>query len=163
LASRSAELADRFFENLFTRQAAVRSLFPADVTEQKRQLPSAIQTLIENAQNPDKLEATLRELGKRYAAQGALPTHYATVARTFVDTVREMSGLEWQARYTRAWTSMFDAVSKTMVRGATGKGTPVAKTVATTRSTPVTGAKPQATAKPETSKKPVGGKGKRAA
>jgi hemoglobin-like flavoprotein len=162
-------LAERFFQNLFTRQPAVRPLFPADVSEQKRQLPSAIETLIDNAQDSQKLEATLRELGKRYAAAGALPTHYATVARTFVDTVREMSGLAWQARYTRAWTSMFDAVSKTMVRGATGKATPVARTspastaTPTTRPAPASSAKPQAAARPETTKKPAGGKGKRAA
>jgi hypothetical protein len=84
------------------------------------------------------LEPTLRDLGKRWAAQGALPTHYATVARTFVDTVREMWGIGWQARYTRAWKSLFDAVAKTMVRGATAKAPAPAANVAR----PVLPAKP---------------------
>ena len=153
LASRGAELADRFFENLFARQAAVRPFFPADVSEQKRQLAGTLNAILESAQKLETVTPALVELGKEYAAQGAQPVHYSSVSRTLVDTMREMSGSAWQARYTRAWTGIFGALSKVMVKGATAKAA-VAK--------PAT--KPQA-AKPTSAPttKPAGGKSKRAA
>ena len=121
LAARAAELADRFFENLFIRQAAVRPFFAADVSEQKRQLPSTLQTLLDSAQKLESIAPALAELGKKYAAAGAQPVHYSAVSRTLIDTMREMSGLTWEARYTRAWTGIFAAVSKAMIKAATAK------------------------------------------
>ena len=155
LAARAAELADRFFENLFARQAAVRPFFPADVSEQKRQVPATLTKILDSAQKLETIAPALAELGKKYASAGAQPVHYSAVSRTLIDTMREMSGLSWEARYTRAWTGIFAAVSKTMIKGATAKAPVVAKPAARA-------AKPQPTAtKPTT--KPAGGKSKRAA
>jgi len=69
IAGRTLELADRFFNNLFTRQTSVRGFFPADVTEQKRQLPGVIQTILENGDKLENLEPQLREVGREYAQQ----------------------------------------------------------------------------------------------
>ena len=150
LAGRAAELADRFFANLFARQPAVRPLFPADVADLKKQIPSAVKSLLANAEKLETIESTLRELGKTYAKTGALEVHYATVSRTFVDTMREMSGAAWQARYTRAWNGIFAAVTKTMLRAAAGKP-----------STTMTATAPAATT--TNTPKPTTGKSKRAA
>jgi hemoglobin-like flavoprotein len=156
LAVRATELADRFFENLFSRQAAVRPFFPADVSEQKRQLSSTLQTLLDSAQKLETIAPALAELGKKYAAAGAQPVHYSAVSRTLIDTMREMSGLTWEARYTRAWTGIFAAVSKAMIKAATAKAPVQAKPPARTT-------KPQPTAANKPTTKPAGGKSKRAA
>ena len=154
LASRATELADQFFENLFSRQAAVRPFFGADVSEQKRQLPSVLKAVLDSAQKLETITPALAELGKKYAAAGAQAVHYSAVSRTLIDTMREMSGFNWQARYTRAWTGIFAAVSKVMVKSATAKAPVVTK--------PAASARPQTTGtKPTT--KPTSGKSKRAA
>jgi hemoglobin-like flavoprotein len=159
LAARATELADRFFENLFSRQAAVRPFFPADVSEQKRQLAGTLNAILESAQKLETVTPALVELGKKYAAQGAQAVHYSAVSRTLVDTMREMSGFGWQARYTRAWTGIFGALSKVMVKGATAKAAVVTKAAPAAKAQST---KPQTTGtKPTT--KPAGGKSKRAA
>ena len=154
IAGRTLELADRFFNNLFTRQTSVRGFFPADVTEQKRQLPSVIQSILNNGDKLENLEPKLREVGREYAQQGVLPTHYGAVARTFVDTVREMSGIGWQARYTRAWTSLFDALTKAIVQASVVKPERVAPAPRPVRPATPTTARPAATKKPATTRKP---------
>ena len=154
LASRGAELADRFFENLFARQAAVRPFFPADVSDQKRQLAGTLNAILESAQKLETVTPKLVELGKKYAAQGAQPVHYSAVSRVLIDTMREMWGLGWQARYTRAWTGIFGALAKVMVKGATAKAAVATKPAAT---------KAQVTTPQTSGTKPAGGKSKRAA
>src|SRR5688500_18643088 len=149
IAGRTLELADRFFNNLFTRQTSVRGFFPADVTQQKQQLPSVIQTILENGDKLENLEPQLREVGREYVQQGVLPTHYGAVARTFVDTVREMSGIGWQARYTRAWTSLFDSLTKAIVMASVVKPERVAAPRPIRTATPAT-PRPAATRKPAT-------------
>jgi hemoglobin-like flavoprotein len=174
IGGRTIELADRFFNNLFTRQTSVRGFFPPDVTEQKQQLPSVVQTILDNGDRLETLEPRLRTIGRRYAEQGVLPTHYSAVARTFVDTVREMSGIGWQARYTRAWTSLLDALTNAIITASivkpervaaprpqrTAATTPAAAKPASTKPAP---AKKASSTKAKTAKKPTGGKSKRAA
>ncbi|RMH13716.1 MAG: hypothetical protein D6695_03230 [Planctomycetota bacterium] len=121
LSSQAAEIVDQFYDNLFKAAPGVRSMFPSDMTEQKRHLLSAIKLVVQNADRLHALEAPLNEMGARHVGYGAKPEHYPVVRDTLLATLAEIAGNAWTDEIQAAWTEALNLVAAAMLRGAEGQ------------------------------------------
>jgi nitric oxide dioxygenase len=69
----------------------------------------------------DRLENILplvRQLGRRHAAYGVQPDHYATVGEALVWTLSRALGAEFTSETRRAWTDAYAGLAWTMIAAA---------------------------------------------
>ena len=108
-----------FYERLFTRFPQTRSFFAStDMKEQRKQLLGALALVIHNLRKPEVLTSALRGLGRRHVAYGVLPEHYPIVGIILLDTFADFLGERWTPAYHDAWAQAYEAVSATMLEGA---------------------------------------------
>ncbi|WP_437965410.1 alpha/beta fold hydrolase [Sorangium sp. So ce260] len=117
LAPRAEELVTRFYERLFSREPALRALFPPDMREQRLKLAAALQLVIDNLRAPDKLVEMLEALGRRHAAYAALPEHFDAVGRALLEALEELEGEAWAPATARAWAGAYAQIAEAMRRG----------------------------------------------
>ena len=115
LAPQGEQLVARFYERLFETAPAVRSLFPDDMTDQKKALLGALGTVVSTLRTPEKLTAHLQELGERHIGYGAVAAHYDVVAEVLVATMAEFAGDVWNDELQTAWTAALTAVKDIML------------------------------------------------
>lgn len=65
----SGMAADLFYDRLFTVAPDVRSLFPDDLTEQKKKLIAMLATAVSNLHQLDQITLAVQDLGKRRRSQ----------------------------------------------------------------------------------------------
>lgn len=117
ITPRGEELVDRFYATLFSRQPAVRGMFPGDMSEQKKKLLSSIALVMKNLRAPDALRQPLMDLGRRHSGYGVKPEHYAVVRDTLIEVLAELSGQSWSSQLTADWTEALNFVAETMQAG----------------------------------------------
>jgi nitric oxide dioxygenase len=121
VAPRGDELMDRFYSGLFAAAPEVRPLFAGtDLRRQKAMLLSALVLLRKSLRNLEGIAPTLRALGARHVAYGALPEHYPVVGSVLIASMADVAGDAWRPEYERAWSAAFDIVTAEMLSGATG-------------------------------------------
>lgn len=117
-----APIADQaaviFYDELFARDPALRSMFPEDMTEQRRKLMVMLATAVNNLKTWDKIQAAVQMLGARHATYGVRPSHYDTVGAALLATLAKGLGADFDAQTKDAWVACYAAVSSEML-GAT--------------------------------------------
>lgn len=111
--------ATMFYDRLFTIDPSLRSMFPTDMTEQKKKLVAMLATAVNNLDRWD--EAVLphvAELGKRHAAYRVEPTHYDAVGQALIDTLREGLGAAFTPDVHDAWVACYLQIAGAMKRSA---------------------------------------------
>lgn len=121
LAPRGEELVQRFYTLLFARNPQLRSMFPADLSNQKQKLLASIVLVVRNIRAPEKLLEPLREMGARHSGYGVRPEYYGVVRDTLLEVMRDMAGSAWNAGFANAWTEALNAVATIMQEGAAAK------------------------------------------
>lgn len=86
-ADAPANFAELFYADLFGYKPELRSMFPADLTEQQRKLTVTITAAIKLAENPEKLVPVLQELGRKHKGYGVTSDMYAAVGASLLDTL----------------------------------------------------------------------------
>ena len=115
LAPQADVLVARFYEELFKRYPAVVPLFANTTSaDQQKKLLASLKLVIENIRKPDVLASTLTALGARHQGYGALPEHYAAVASTLIDVMKELAGSAWNDTIESAWTEALNVIAKVM-------------------------------------------------
>jgi hemoglobin-like flavoprotein len=117
LAARGPELVDRFYSHLFAENPAVRPMFPADISGQKKKLLASIVLVIQNLRSPERLGEPLREMGARHVTYGTQPEHYPIVRDTLIGVMKDMSGAAWSDQLSVDWRAALDLVSSVMLEG----------------------------------------------
>jgi nitric oxide dioxygenase len=115
---RAGELSDRFYERLFEADPALRSLFPADLTEQRRKFSAELTELVALVSDLDGLLPRARALGARHRAYGVRATHYQPTGERVIASLAELLGPEWTDDAERAWRAAYRLVSEAMIQGS---------------------------------------------
>lgn len=118
LAPKGNALVDRFYAKLFETAPAVRALFPADMTEQKKKLLQTLGVAVGALRKPEELTPTLRQLGARHVGYGAEDAHYPVVRDTLLDTMAELAGDAFTSELRADWTAALNFVAEEMIAGA---------------------------------------------
>lgn len=110
-------LAVRFYETLFARYPSVRPLFKNTNREtQAKKLVAALKLVVGNLRTPNVLIDVLSVLGQRHKVYGALPEHYAAVATTLMDVMKEFTGDMWTSKVQEAWGGALETIAATMLK-----------------------------------------------
>jgi len=80
-----APIADQaavmFYDRLFELAPQVKTMFPADMTEQRRKLMATLAFAVNGLANLQSVLPAASALAKRHIAYGAKPEHYPSLAR----------------------------------------------------------------------------------
>jgi len=119
VVERSPLLVGRFYEILFERYPATRSMFVRNSPEkQERMLTGALVAVIDHLEDAPWLVSTLHGLGAKHVDYGVSDEMYGWVGECLLATLAEVAGSDWTPRYQKAWQDAYGAISGLMLAGA---------------------------------------------
>lgn len=119
LSSDLPALTTRFYEDLFEKDPALRSLFPTDLEDQKVRFAEKLTEIVRAITDLEGLLAQTRALGARHAAYAVRASHYDTVGEVLLAALAGVSGGTFDTETREAWTMAYSLVAETMLEGAT--------------------------------------------
>src|SRR6202158_5743285 len=84
--------ADLFYDRLFVIAPDVRSLFPDDLSAQKKKLMQMIATAVTNLHQVEKIIPAVQDLGRRHVGYGVTAKHYESVGAALLWTLEQGLG-----------------------------------------------------------------------
>jgi hemoglobin-like flavoprotein len=119
-----APIADQaaviFYDRLFEVAPAVKAMFPADMTEQRKKLMATLAIVVGGLSNLESILPAAGALAKRHVAYGAKPEHYPVVGSTLLWTLEKGLGEAWTPEVASAWTAAYGVLSNFMITEAYG-------------------------------------------
>lgn len=109
------QAAALFYNNLFTLDSSLRTLFRGDMEEQGRRLMQMIGVAVNKLDDIDALLPVLQGLGRRHADYGVRDAHYGTVGAALLMTLEQGLGAEFTPKVRQAWTEVYALIANTMV------------------------------------------------
>ena len=111
--------AELFYGRLFALDPELRRLFRDDMVEQGRNLTAMLSVAIANLGKPERISVALRHLGKRHAAYGVKPAHFALVEdallfaleHALIDVFTAEVKAAWQAAYALLTSMMLEEIT----------------------------------------------------
>ena len=111
--------AELFYGRLFALDPGVRRLFKDDIVEQGRNLTAMLSVATANLAKPERIGVALRQLGRRHAAYGVRPEHFALVEdallfaleHALIDVFTAEVRAAWQAGYALLTSMMLEEIS----------------------------------------------------
>jgi len=111
--------AELFYGRLFALDPDVRRLFKDDMIEQGRNLTAMLSVATANLAKPERIGVALRQLGKRHAAYGVRPEHFALVEdallfaleHALIDVFTAEVKAAWQAAYALLASMMLEEIT----------------------------------------------------
>jgi len=114
--------ADLFYARLFERAPHLRTLFPADLRQQKQKLMTMIAAAVGALHDLEALVPKLKALGMRHAGYGATAEHYDVVGDVLLLTLARALGDAFTPNVRAAWTKVYGVLAATMQAGAAELG-----------------------------------------
>lgn len=109
----------------------MRSLFPDDLTEQKKKLMQMLTVAVANLHQVEKIVPAVEDLGRRHAGYGVTATHYEPVGAALLWTLEQGLGADFTPPVKAAWTETYLTVAGAMQKAAATVRSPAAAAVAT--------------------------------
>ena len=118
IAPQGDEMAEVFFERLFTREPFLRKVLPQDHWIRSRDLLTGMGLLVKNLHRLDAIEHVLTEFGAKAQRAGVSPHHYGLARQAMLATLREFAAETWNDDVESDWTEAFNAASSVVLLGA---------------------------------------------
>lgn len=110
--------AELFYGRLFELAPGVRSLFPDDMTDQKRKLMKMIGSVVTRLGRLDTVVPQVQALGRRHVGYGAAPGHYDVVGDCLIWTLGQGLGEDFTPELQEAWMAAYGILASTMIDAA---------------------------------------------
>jgi nitric oxide dioxygenase len=110
-----------FYDRLFEVAPQVKSLFPADMTEQRRKLMATLAFVVGGLGNLQSILPAASSLATRHVSYGARPEHYPVVGGALLWTLEKGLGSDWTPEVADAWTAAYGTLSSFMISQAYGR------------------------------------------
>jgi len=110
-----------FYERLFEIAPQVKSMFPADMTEQRKKLMAMLATVVNGLDRLESILPAASALAKRHLGYGAKPAHYPVVGSALLWTLEKGLGDGWTPEVAEAWTAAYGTLSGYMISEAYGR------------------------------------------
>jgi len=117
----SEQAAVIFYDRLFEIAPAVKAMFPADMTEQRKKLMGMLAAVVNGLTNLESILPAASALAKRHVGYGAKPEHYPVVGGALLWTLEKGLGEAWTPELASAWTAAYGTLSTFMISEAYGK------------------------------------------
>jgi hemoglobin-like flavoprotein len=123
--SKVAPISDKaavlFYDRLFELAPQVKSLFPSDMTEQRRKLMSTLAIVVSGLSDLTSILPAASALATRHVAYGAKAEHYPVVGSALLWTLEQGLGKDWTPDVADAWTAAYTTLSSFMINQAYGR------------------------------------------
>ena len=110
-----------FYDRLFDIAPKVRSMFPTDLTEQRRKLMATLAVVVGGLGNLESVLPAASALAKRHVSYGAKAEHYPVVGAALLWTLQKGLGDGWTPEVAEAWTAAYGTLSGFMISEAYGR------------------------------------------
>ena len=110
----SSQAAAIFYDELFTRDPAVRKLFKGDMVKQGEKLMQMIGVAVSKLNEPAILIPALQSLGERHVGYGVMDSHYDTVGAALLATLEKGLGPAFTPDVRKAWTEVYGVMTQVM-------------------------------------------------
>jgi len=110
--------ATLFYDRLFETAPQVRPMFPSDLAEQRRKLMATIGMVVKALPRLAEIVPNVQALGRRHAAYGVQPEHYAIVGSALLWTLAQGLGEGFTNKHAVAWNEAYGLLADTMLAGA---------------------------------------------
>jgi hemoglobin-like flavoprotein len=114
----AAQAADLFYGRLFEIAPEVRSLFPDDLSGQKKKLMGMLATAVTNLHQVEKIIPAVQDLGRRHAGYGVSEAHYKPVGEALIWTLDKGLGEAFTPEVRGAWLSAYTTLAGVMTAAA---------------------------------------------
>src|ERR1700733_6819207 len=109
-----------FYDRLFEIAPAVKAMFPADMTEQRRKLMMMLAAVVKGLGDLPSILPAASALAKRHVGYGAKAEHYPVVGSALLWTLEKGLGDGWPPEIADAWTTAYGTLSGYMISEAYG-------------------------------------------
>ena len=110
-----------FYGRLFEIAPSVKSMFPADMTEQRKKLMMMLAAVVNGLGSLESILPAASALAKRHVGYGAKPEHYPVVGGALLWTLEKGLGDDWTPELAAAWTAAYGTLSGFMISQAYGR------------------------------------------
>ena len=117
----SEQAAVIFYNRLFEVAPAVRAMFPADMSDQRKKLMSTLAAVVSGLSNLESILPAASALATRHVAYGAKAEHYPVVGGALLWTLEKGLGADWTPQVAAAWTAAYTTLSNFMITEAYGR------------------------------------------
>src|ERR1700709_665755 len=104
-----------FYGRLFEIAPSVKSMFPADMTEQRKKLMATLAVVVNDLGNLASILPAGGARAKRHVSYGAKPEHYPVVGAALLWTLEKGLGDAWTPEVAEAWTAAYGTLSGYMI------------------------------------------------
>src|SRR5437016_14096380 len=117
----SGRAAGISYAGLFEVAPAVKGMFPADMTEQRKKLMATLAVVVNGLSNLESILPSASALATRHVSYGAKPEHYPVVGGALLWTLEKGLGAAWTPEVAAAWTAAYGTLSGYMISEAYGR------------------------------------------
>src|SRR5712675_3362641 len=110
-----------FYDRLFEIAPTVKSMFPADMTEQRKKLMATLAAVVNGLGNLPSILPVASALAKRHVSYGARAEHYPVVGAALLWTLEKGLGEGWTPEVADAWGAAYGTLSGYMISEAYGR------------------------------------------
>ena len=111
-------MATRFYQELFSRDPAVRPLFTTPLAQQEVKFADKLTEIVRAMPRLAELLTHTRALGARHAGYGVRAAHYQTLGDALLAALAAALGDDFDAPTREAWALAYNLVAETMLEGA---------------------------------------------
>ena len=116
----SEQAAVLFYDRLFEVAPQVRTMFPDDMTEQRKKLMGTLAVVVNGLSDIGSVLPAASALAKRHVGYGARPEHYPVVGGALLWTLEKGLGEAWTPEVADAWSAAYGTLSGYMISEAYG-------------------------------------------
>lgn len=110
--------ADLFYNQLFTLDPSLKTLFRGNMKEQGRKLMAMISVAVNALDKLETIVPAVQDLGRRHAGYGVKDPHYETVATALLWTLDKGLGAGFTSDVKQAWVAAYTILADTMKQSA---------------------------------------------
>jgi len=116
----SEQAAMIFYDRLFEVAPAVKSMFPVDMTEQRKKLMATLAVVVNGLSDLQSILPAASALAIRHVSYGARAEHYPVVGAVLLWTLEKGLGEAWTPDVAAAWSAAYGTLSGFMISKAYG-------------------------------------------
>lgn len=113
--------AELFYNQLFSIDPSLRSLFTGDMREQGKKLTMMLSVAVASLDRLNALVPQIENLGQRHVRYGVKLAHYAIVGQALLMTLEAVLGERYTPEVHEAWLTIYTVLADT----ATAKAYPI--------------------------------------
>lgn len=117
------QVADIFYNELFSIDPSLRVMFKDDMHEQKKKLLTTLGFIVRSLHAPEKILKSAQTLALKHVDYGVKPEHYTLVGNALLRTLKKGLGAQYTPDVNDAWVEAFRALAKVMKDAAYGAST----------------------------------------